>query len=61
METDCLTFIQAIRCSSVNLSYLGRVIDEGKLLLSQIGERNDKLEKFFARARITPFLSETRF
>lgn len=30
VETDCPTAIQAIHCSSTNLSYIGRVIDECK-------------------------------
>lgn len=40
METDCLTVVHAMRCSSTRLSYLGRVIDDCKLLLSQLHERN---------------------
>lgn len=28
METNCLIVVQALRCSSVRLSYLGRVLDE---------------------------------
>ncbi|XP_074351531.1 uncharacterized protein LOC141690649 [Apium graveolens] len=40
VETDCLAMVQAIRCSSVTLSYLGRVIDECKGLLAQLKERN---------------------
>ena len=28
LETDCLLITQAIRCSSINLSYVGRVVDE---------------------------------
>lgn len=39
METDCLVVTQAIRCSTINLSYLGRVIDECKQLLSDLGDR----------------------
>lgn len=39
IETDCLVVTQAIRSSSINLSYLGRVIDECKGLLSELGNR----------------------
>ncbi|KAL8131971.1 hypothetical protein AgCh_007755 [Apium graveolens] len=31
VETDCLAVVQAIRCSSTHLSYLGRVIEECSL------------------------------
>ena len=40
VETDCLAVIQAIRCSSITLSYYGRVLEECKELLSQLKERN---------------------
>lgn len=40
VESDCLGAIQAIRCSSINLSYLGRVIDECKRLLLELKSRN---------------------
>ncbi|KAL8149967.1 hypothetical protein AgCh_006834 [Apium graveolens] len=30
VETDCLSVVEAIRCSTVNLSYLGRVVEECK-------------------------------
>lgn len=40
VESDCLGAIQAIRCSSVNLSYLGRVIDECKRLLIELKSSN---------------------
>lgn len=36
LETDCLTVTQVIRSSPINLSYLGRVIDECKGLLSEL-------------------------
>lgn len=36
VETDCLSVIQAIRCSSVHLSYFGRVIDECKSLVNEL-------------------------
>lgn len=49
LETDCLTATQAIRCSSINLSYLGRVIDECKHLLSEIDNRKVIL-KFVKRS-----------
>ena len=39
LETDCLVVTQAIRSASINLSYLGRVIDECKGLLSELGDR----------------------
>lgn len=35
IETNCLSMLQAIRCSTVNLSYLGRVIDECKALVKR--------------------------
>lgn len=40
LETDCLMVIQALRCCSVRLSYLGRIIDECLALLSQLKERS---------------------
>lgn len=43
VETNCLAVIQAIRCSSTTLSYLGRVQDEYKDLLSQLNERDTTL------------------
>ncbi|KAL8133670.1 hypothetical protein AgCh_008927 [Apium graveolens] len=49
IESDCLGAIQAIRCSSVNLSYLGRVIDECKNLLVDLRSRNVTL-KFVKRS-----------
>lgn len=49
LETDCLTATQAIRCTSVNLSYLGRVIDECKHLLSELDNRKVIL-KFVKRS-----------
>lgn len=49
LESDCLAAIQAIRCSSVNLSYLGRVIDECKTLLKELRSRNVTL-KFVRRS-----------
>lgn len=39
LETDCLALIQAIRCSTINLSYLGRVVDECRSLLTLLKER----------------------
>lgn len=39
IETDCLFVVQAIRCSSVQFSYLGRVIDECKGLVSELKNR----------------------
>lgn len=38
LKTDCLPSVQAIRCSSVNLSYFGGVVS--KKLLSELGGRN---------------------
>lgn len=52
METDCLGVVQAIRCSTLNLSYLGRVIDECKGLLSELGNRKVIL-KFVKRSANT--------
>ncbi|XP_063936253.1 uncharacterized protein LOC135147271 [Daucus carota subsp. sativus] len=49
LETDCLTVTQAIRCSSINLSYLGRVIDECKHLLTELVNREVVL-KFVKRS-----------
>ncbi|XP_074342398.1 uncharacterized protein LOC141679917 [Apium graveolens] len=49
LETDCLTVTQAIRCSSINLSYLGRVIDECKRLLTELVNREVVL-KFVKRS-----------
>ncbi|KAL8104689.1 hypothetical protein AgCh_028771 [Apium graveolens] len=49
VESDCLGAIQAIRCSSIHLSYLGRVIDECKQLLSDLESRNVTL-KFVKRS-----------
>ncbi|XP_074352890.1 uncharacterized protein LOC141692045 [Apium graveolens] len=49
VESDCLGAIQAIRCSSVNFSYLGRVIDECKKLLVDVESRNVTL-KFVKRS-----------
>lgn len=49
VESDCLSIIQAIRCTSVNLSYLGRVVDECKQLLSVLKERHVTL-KFVKRS-----------
>lgn len=40
VETDCLAVIQEIRCSNITLSYYGRVLEECKMLLSQLKERN---------------------
>lgn len=49
VETDCLSVVQAIRCSSINLSYLGRVIDQCKQLLVDLKSRNVTL-KFVKRS-----------
>lgn len=49
VESDCLGAIQAIRCSSINFSYLGRVIDECKKLLVELESRNVTL-KFVKRS-----------
>lgn len=40
VESDCLVVIQAIRYSTVNLSYLGRIIDECKSLLNDLKNRH---------------------
>lgn len=40
IEIDCLALVQAIRCSSTNLSYLGRVVNECKDLLLSLKQRN---------------------
>lgn len=39
LETDCLALIQVIRCSTINLSYLGRVVDECRNLLLLLQDR----------------------
>ncbi|XP_074370739.1 uncharacterized protein LOC141711921 [Apium graveolens] len=44
VESDCLGAIQAIRCSSINLSYLGRVVDECRKLLDDLESRNVSLK-----------------
>lgn len=59
VDTVCLTVVQAIRCSSVNLSYLGRVVDECKILVNELKNRHvtlnfvkrsvNKLADFLAR------------
>ncbi|XP_074322699.1 uncharacterized protein LOC141659673 [Apium graveolens] len=49
VESDCLGAIQAIRCSSINLSYLGRVVDECRKLLDDLESRNVSL-KFVKRS-----------
>lgn len=49
IETDCLSIIKAIRCSFINLSYLGRVIDECKILLSELNNFHVTL-KFLRRS-----------
>lgn len=43
LESDCLAMIQAIRCSYVNLSYLGRIINECKDLLAELQTHNVKV------------------
>lgn len=49
VETDCLGVVQAIRCSSINLSYLGRVIDDCRRLLDDLRVHNVTL-KFVRRS-----------
>ncbi|XP_074347114.1 uncharacterized protein LOC141685938 [Apium graveolens] len=58
VESDCLSVIQAIRCSTVNLSYLGRIIDECKALLSDLKNRHVVLN-FVKRSanNVTHFLA----
>lgn len=58
IESDCLAAIQAIRCSTVNLSYLGRIIDECKSLLSELKKRQVTLI-FVKRSanKVTHFLA----
>lgn len=56
LETDCLTAIQAIRCSSINLSYLGRVIDECKHIFSALDNRKVIL-KFVKRENVAHFIA----
>lgn len=40
VETDCLSIVQAIRCSSTTLSYLGRVLEDCKNMLQTLREKN---------------------
>lgn len=40
LESDYLRAIQVIRCSSVNLSYFDRIIDECKNLLTELESKN---------------------
>lgn len=40
IESDCLVLIQAIRSSSVTISYLGRIVKEFKDLLASLDECN---------------------
>ncbi|KAL8091728.1 hypothetical protein AgCh_034114 [Apium graveolens] len=40
VEMDCLVVVPAIRCSSATLSYLGRILEECKMLLSQLKVTN---------------------
>lgn len=44
VESYCLGAIQVIRCLSINLSYLGQVIDECEKLLVDFGSRNVTLK-----------------
>lgn len=52
VETDCLVVIQAIWCSSVNLSYLVRVVDECKKLLVEFRDCNVTLNTVKRSANI---------
>lgn len=58
IESDCLGAIQAIRCSSINLSYFGRVVDKCKKLLSDLEACNVTL-KFVRRSanRVTHYIA----
>lgn len=58
LETDCLNVVQAIRCSSVNLSYLGRVVDECKQLLVELKSRNVTLKFVKRSANMVALFSE---
>lgn len=40
IETDCLAVVQIVRCSCINLSYLGKIVDDCKGLLVELKERN---------------------
>lgn len=48
IETHCPLIVQAIRSEAVKLSYLGRIIDECKQLLSELKNQNVSL-KFIKR------------
>lgn len=57
LESDCLFAVQAIRCSSFNFSYFGRVIDECKKLLVELESRNVVLKFVKRSANKIPQLS----
>lgn len=40
IEMDCLSLVQAIRCASTNLSFLGRLINDRKSLMTSLKEQN---------------------
>lgn len=58
LETDCLQVIQAIRSSFISLSYLGRVVEECRVLLKSLKNRN-VLIRFVKRSanRVSHFLA----
>lgn len=44
VETDFLSIVQAIRCGLINFSYLGRVVDDCKSLVSKLKKRHVPLK-----------------
>lgn len=58
VETDCIGAVQAIRCSSINFSYLGRVVDDCRRLIADLRLRNVTL-KFVRRSanKVAHFLA----
>lgn len=44
LESDCLVVVHAIKCSTINLSYLDRVVEECMRLMSQLKHHNMVLD-----------------
>lgn len=44
LESDCLVVVHAIKCSTINLSYLDRVVEECRRLMSQLKHHNMVLD-----------------
>lgn len=60
IESDCLALIQAIRSATVNLSYLGRIVQDCKSMLVSLKERNITLN-FVKRSanRVAHYIART--